>query len=205
MTLSVPSLDERKLQSETVAFRVENFFGEKYELARVQKWHQTRPCSLNLASISVKLNKKVRLGVLHRIQKEKYAYQSAPASESTFSGLFQGWWLLEEQRRRPLGVHPVARPARARDFSRARDSVPYVAHIAPDSRPRTPLTSRPAPAASALSAPARPLLRDFYSRSPPPPHPVCSTTPQIPGRNSVRNRSEAAARENQRIENKRKA
>ena len=37
MTLSVPSLDERTLQSATVAFRVENFFGEKYELARVQK------------------------------------------------------------------------------------------------------------------------------------------------------------------------
>ena len=100
------------------------------------------------------------------------------------------WKSRENAPGRPLGVHPVARLARARDFSRARDSVPYVAHIAPDSRPRTPLTSRPAPAASALSAPARPLLRDFYSRSPPPPHPVCSIHPKIPGRNSVRNRSD---------------
>ena len=37
MKLSVPSLDERTSQSATVAFRVENFFVEKYELARVQK------------------------------------------------------------------------------------------------------------------------------------------------------------------------
>ena len=100
MTLSVPSLDERKLQSETVAFRVENFFGEKYELARVPKWHQTKPCSPDLASTGVKLNKKVRLGVLHRTQKEKHAYQSTPASESTFSPIFRAPWLLEEQRKR---------------------------------------------------------------------------------------------------------
>ena len=110
---------------------------------------------------------------------------------------FQGTVVAGRAEKTRMGVHPVARPARARDFSRARDSVPYVAHIAPDSRPRTPLTSRPAPAASALSAPARPLLRDFYSRSPPPPHPVCSSTPKIPGRNSVRNRSDDGLFEHQ--------
>ena len=83
---------------------------------------------------------------------------------------FQGTVVAGRAEKTLVGVHCVARPARARDFSRARDSVSYVAHIAPDSRPRTPLTSRPAPAASALSAPLRPpLLRDFYSRSPPPP------------------------------------
>jgi len=139
-------------------------------LLESKKWHQTGPCSLAAVSIGVKLNKKVRLGVLHRLQKEKHAYQSVPVNESTFSG----HRVVAGRAEKTLpGVHCVARPARARDFSRARDSVSYVAHIAPDSRPLTPLTSRPTPAASAplraRNAPARPLLRDFYSRSPPPP------------------------------------
>ena len=143
------------------------FLAKSMNLLESKKWHQTGPCSLAVASIGVTLNKKLRLGVLHRLQKEKHAYQSAPGNESTFSG----HRVVAGRAEKTLpGVHCVARPDRARDFSRARDSVSYVAHIAPDSRPRTPLTSRPAPAASALSAPLRPpLLRDFYSRSPPPP------------------------------------
>ena len=146
------------------------FSSKSMNLLESKKWHQTGPCSLAAASIGVTLNKEVRLGVLHRLQKEKHAYQSAPVNESTFSG----HRVVAGRAEKTLpGVHCVARPARARDFSRARDSVSYGAHIAPDFRPLPPPTSRPTPAASAplraRNAPARPLLRDFYSRSPPPP------------------------------------
>ena len=123
-------------------FMWRTFSSKSMNLLESKKWHQTGPCSLAAVSIGVKLNKKVRLGVLHRLQKEKHAYQSVPVNESTFSG----HRVVAGRAEKTLpGVHCVARPARARDFSRARDSVPYGAHIAPDSRPLTPLTSRPAP------------------------------------------------------------